>query len=212
MSKSFYFLATDDDVITINNWLALYSPEMIISEKKELYCNGVHRQDVFHFSTMGPVITWEDSIDWKTYQSNRDKKSAIFASRLQKEEPKAPIVKLRETPCAVFEYPIFRKPNNWTCASLTFTPTNLNKTFPELNKIASEFGKWLRKNELVYSWDGKEMVMKYPNKTHGFSGYCIKVYMLPNAKKNLDQNALFFGEYVGEAKYNELIEKYAKSA
>jgi len=205
MAKTAYFLATNEDSKLICDWFAQYSPDIALEKKEQDYAGSIKRKCVYHFDKMGPIVTWENEVDWSSYKNARQQKKAFLARRFKKENPKVPLIKHDESPLVIYDHPVKRESDVWVCASVTFTPKNMNKTFPELNKISLSFNKYIRSFGLVYSWDGREELHKYPNQTKGFDGYCIKVYALPEARSLLTNGALFVEQLVSPGKYSEYL-------
>lgn len=200
MPKAHYFLATGKDVDDVLSWLNQFECQSAPYIREKDYTDSIRAADIFHYHELGELVFWEDNVD---YKSSFDKKAAIFARRFQQENPGIPTLKLSESPCAIFHYPTIHGRGVYRCSSLHFTPKNQNKVFPELHKISLQFGRWLRKNKLVYSWDGKKQIEEFPEQILGFSGSCIKVYALLDALEAIGDGEIFLEENVSPKKFEE---------
>lgn len=205
MAKNHYFLGTQEDSAQLHSWLIANGAEVLLRFNEQ--GTSTESSVVFSFPKIGGVNFWPEKIDASVYPEGSDRwKKALLNTEVQQQNIGRKVIDYDRSAVALLHEPCLKDGIAWVMGELSFPAAKLKETFPELQSINSAFGRWLRKNQLVYDWTGKEIFRPYASNLLGVSN-CIKVFALPNAFELLKGGTLFVDRLISPKKFDEHISK-----
>lgn len=151
MATAHTFLATDDDLPLILDWLK-GAGAIPVAEGLEVTDFGATGHEIaLYFPAIGNLHFWENRISLSEFPENSAEWTQTFLTKLKQEEaPDRKRVDPNKTPSAGLKLPELRDDRYWVSGELWFPTINLRKKFPELGKICGRFERWIRKFPCVF--------------------------------------------------------------
>jgi hypothetical protein len=101
--------------------------------------------------------------------------------------------------------PYKRNERFWTTGELHFLGVNLKDSFPGLNKLCEQFGRWLQKHELVFDWTGRELFSPFDYNLGGMGGVVRKIFALSDAYKRLQSGAIMIDYRMSDFPFDKFL-------
>jgi hypothetical protein len=207
MAKTHYWFGTDRDNPTIFDWL--YSNGAVVLDETFSSADYLSAKSfTLHFPAVGPLVFWPETIDVVQYREGSSKwKAAMLARLSQKENPGRRIIDTDQSPMALIFVPYKKNQRFWTTGELHFKGTNLKESFPELNKLNTQFERWLRKHELIYNWAGRELFSPFDYNLGVTEGVVRKIFALPDAYKLLQSGNIMIDYHMNDFPFEKFLKK-----
>jgi len=192
MATAHTFLATDEDLSLVLNWLKEAGAVPVIRNVDVTDFGATGHEIVLYFPTIGDLHFWENPIDVSRFAENSAGwLNALLTEFKHQEKPERRMVDPNRTPTAGLRLPVLRENHYWVSGEVWFPTINLRKTFPELGKVCGRFERWIRKFPCVFDNRSGTPHCQFPNQIAQASIVkCINA--LPNAYKLLeDGNKMF---------------------
>ena len=192
MATAHTFLATDDDLPLILDWLKEAGAVPVIGKADVTDFGATGHEIVLYFPAIGDLYFWENPIDVNRFAENSSGwLNALLTKFKQEEKPERKMVDSNRTPTAGLRLPVLRDNRYWGSGEVWFPTINLRKTFPELGKICGRFERWIRKFPCVFDNRLGTVRSSFPDQIAQASIIkCINA--LPHAHKLLEEGNYMF--------------------
>ena len=192
MATAHTFLATDEDLPLVLNWLR-DAGAVPVAEGLDVTDFGTTGHEIaLYFPAIGKLEYLQDPIDLSEFSENSPSWLDALLNRMrQKETPGRRIVDSNNTPSAGLRLPELREDRYWVSGELWFPTINLRKKFPELGKLCGRFERWIRKFPCVFDNRKGPAEYLFPNQIAQLDIVkCINA--LPHAYKLLENGHKMF--------------------
>lgn len=198
MATAHTFLATDEDLPVVLNWLRDAGAVPVADGLEVTDFGATGHEIALYFPAIGKIEYYPNKIDISPYPENSATWLQAFLNRIRHDkDPEKKIVDSNKTPSAGLKLPDLREDRFWVTGELWFPTINLRKTFPELAKICGRFERWIRKFPCVFDNRTNERINQYPNQlAQADIVKCINA--LPHAHSLLEDGHYVFDYMVSE--------------
>ncbi|MBK9163101.1 MAG: hypothetical protein IPM21_04190 [Acidobacteria bacterium] len=198
MATAHTFLATDEDLPLVLNWLRDAGAVPVADGLEVTEFGATGHEIAFYFPAIGKIEYYPSKIDISQYPENSATWLQAFLCRLRQENDQdRKIVDSNKTPSAGLKLPDLREDRFWVTGEVWFPTVNLRKTFPELAKICGRFERWIRKFPCVFDNRTSDRKNLYPNQlAQADIVKCINA--LPHAHSLLENGHHVFDHMVSQ--------------